>query len=74
MEGSFRGLAVPPGTPDSIVQKLYEACSKTNKDPVFLEKMGNMGMTPLDMNPKESAEFIAKKVEDYKALLKEISK
>lgn len=74
VEGSFRGLAVPPGTPDSIVQKLYEACAKTNQDPVFREKMGKMGMTPLDMDPKESSEFIAKKVEDYKALLKDISK
>ena len=74
VEGSFRGLAVPPATPDAIVQKLYEACAKTNKDPVFRDKMGKMGMSPLDMDPKESAAFIAKKVEEYKVLLKDISK
>ena len=73
-EGSFRGISVPPATPDSVVQKLYEACAQTNKEPAFVEKMKSLGMTPLDMNPAQSAEFIAGKIEEYKTILKDLSK
>lgn len=72
VEGSFRGLAVPPSTPDSVVEKLYEVCAKINTEPEFAEKAANMGMTLIDMNPKESAEFIAKKVEEYKTILSDL--
>ena len=74
IEGSFRGLAVPPGTPDAAVEKLYQACAEINKDPEFAKKAANLGMTLLDMNPEQSAAFIAKRVEEYKVLLSEISK
>ena len=74
IEGSYRGLAVPPATPDSVVEKLYQACAEINKDPEFAEKASNMGMTLLDMNPQQSAAFIAKRVEDYKGILADLSK
>ncbi len=74
VEGSFRGLAVPPDTPDSVVDKLYQACAKANADPAFKAKVSTMGMTLLDMNPAQSREFINKKIEDYKILLKDLSK
>lgn len=74
VEGSFRGLAVPPSTPDSVVEKLYQACAKINAEPEFAKKAANMGMTLLDMNPKQSAEFLAEKTEEYKMILTDISK
>lgn len=74
VEGSFRGLAVPPSTPDAVVDKLYQACAEINNEPEFAKKASEMGMTLLDMNPKQSKEFIAARVEAYKAILKDISK
>lgn len=74
VEGSFRGLAVPPATPDAVVDKLYQACAKTNADPDFARKAAGMGMTLLNMDPRQSADFIAKKTEEYKKILEDISK
>jgi len=74
IEGSVRGLAVPPQTPDNITQILYEACAKINADPDFSAKMTPMGFTLLDMNPQESQNYINRKVEEYKNILDELSK
>lgn len=74
VEGSFRGIAVPPSTPDAVVEKLYQACAAINAEPEFSRKAGEMGMTLLDMNPKQSEEFIAGKIEEYKVLLTDNNK
>ena len=74
VEGSIRGLAVPPNTPDAVVQKLYEECSKINADQEFVKKMEEMGFSLLDMNPEQSREFINKRIEEYKTILSELKK
>ncbi|MBR3664511.1 MAG: tripartite tricarboxylate transporter substrate binding protein [Desulfovibrio sp.] len=74
VEGSFRGLAVPKGTPDDIVEVLYKACAKINKIPEFAKKMTSMGMKLIDMDPKESQKFFDRKVEEYKTILANLKK
>ena len=74
VEGSVRGLAVPPNTPNDAVLTLYKACSKINKNPEFFNKMTAMGFTLLDMNPNQSKRFIVQKVEEYKQILKELKR
>lgn len=74
VEGSFRGIAVPPSTPDAVVEKLYRVCAEINKEPEFAKKATEMGMTLLDMNPRQSTEFISAKTAEYRALLADINK
>ena len=63
---------------DAQLRPSYAGVLSVNSEPFksgeTIDKMGKMGMSPLDMDPKESAAFIAKKVEEYKVLLKDISK
>jgi len=74
LEGAYRGLAVPPGTPDDVVQKLYEACKQVNNDPEFKQKMDNMGFFLVDMDPAESVKFINELTPIYKGILEELKK
>lgn len=74
VEGSIRGLAVPPGTPQDRIDILYKACAAVNANPEFAKKVTEMGFTLMDMDPAASQEFIDKKVEDYKAILQELKK
>lgn len=74
IEGSFRGLAVPKGTPDEIVNTLYQACAKINKIPEFVKKTTDMGMLLMDMGPKDTEKFFDEKIEQYKGILSELQK
>lgn len=74
VEGSVRGLAVPPKTPDDVVQVLYKECARINATPEFSKKMTSMGFSLLDMNPEQSREFIAQKVKEYKKILQDLKK
>lgn len=74
VEGSIRGLAVPPETPQERIDVLYKACAAVNADPGFAKKVTEMGFTLMNLDPRASQEFIDKKVEAYKAILKELKK
>jgi len=39
VEGAYRGVAAPPGTPDDVVTVLAEAFDKVMKDPEAKKKM-----------------------------------
>lgn len=39
-----RGLLVPKGTPDYVIEKIKEVAQKVCKDPAFIEVMNNMGI------------------------------
>jgi len=43
VEGAYRGIAVPPNTPDNIKKILADACEKINRDPEFAKKWRLMG-------------------------------
>ena len=73
VEGAYRGIAVPPQTPDDIVKTLYEAFNKVNADPEFIKQMEALGFTIEHMNPADSAKFISERVESYKAILEELA-
>ena len=40
--GTWRGLAVPPGTPEAVVQRLEEVAAAVVQDPRFVEVMDRM--------------------------------
>ena len=68
-EGSFRGVAAPPGTPKEIVEILANAFKKINFNPEFQKKMTEMGFDLLWWGPEEYNRQIKVRQEYYKKLL-----
>jgi tripartite-type tricarboxylate transporter receptor subunit TctC len=71
-EGAYRGVAVPPETPDEIVDTIAEAFREVNEDPETVEEMNELGYTLEDMGPEEAEQFTQERQEDYTDLLQEL--
>ena len=52
VEGAYRGVAAPPGTPDEIIKYLAAAFDKTMKDPEVKKKMDQNGFKTEYMGPE----------------------
>lgn len=52
--GTYRGIAVPPGTPDAVAKVLEDAVAKAVKDPKFVEFMNK---TYLGIDYKDAAAY-----------------
>lgn len=63
--GTFRGLAVPPQTPEPIVKVLETALAQAVKDPKFVDFMNNAF---LGIDYRDAAGFLALVQADMKAL------
>ncbi len=70
VEGSYRGVAVPPGTPKDIVNKLAAAFKKANEDPAFVKTMTDLGFDLLWKGPEEYESWIKERTVYYAELLK----
>lgn len=70
VEGAWRGAAVPPGTPQPIVDELAAAFEKVNNDPQVKKKMQNLGFHIENMGPKEAEKFTQQRLVDARKLLK----
>ncbi len=55
----WNGLFVPGGTPDAVVQKLYEIVKAALARPDITEKLARLGLTPVGSSPAEFAAFLA---------------
>jgi tripartite-type tricarboxylate transporter receptor subunit TctC len=74
VEGAYRGVAGPPGTPDAIVKFLADAFDKTMKDPEVKKKMDQNGFKTEFMGPEESLALVKKKTVEYEAIMKELGR
>ena len=72
VEGAYRGVAAPPGTPDSIIKHLANAFDKTMKDPEVKKKMDLNGFKTEYMGPEESLALVKKKMVEYEVIMKEL--
>lgn len=72
VEGAYRGLAVPPGTPDEVIDVLYKACAAANADPGFVARMTGLGFLLENLDPAQSEALVDEKIEIYKDMLKEL--
>ncbi|MBN2514519.1 MAG: tripartite tricarboxylate transporter substrate binding protein [Deltaproteobacteria bacterium] len=72
VEGAYRGVAVPPGTPKEIKQKLEQAFEKVNYDPVVVKKMEDLGFIMEYYGEGASKELVAKLSVYYRQLLKDL--
>ncbi len=63
----------PKGTPDAIVQKLYDAATQALKSPATVERLKNAGVAPIApelRTPAYLKTFIASEVDNWAATIK----
>lgn len=68
---AWRGVAVPPDTPDAVVNKIAKTFEKVNQDPKLQKKLNELGYLPMDMGPKEAKKFVDERKAPERALLEE---
>lgn len=72
VEGAYRGVAVPPDTPECRVDVLAEAIGAVNTDPEFAQTMEDQGFILVNFGPEEATDFIDERRESYDSLLTEL--
>jgi tripartite-type tricarboxylate transporter receptor subunit TctC len=72
VEGAYRGVAAPPGTPDDRVNFLAATFEKVMKDPEVIKKMDENGFKIEAMGPEKATAFVKKKMMEYEALMTEM--
>jgi len=72
VEGAYRGVAAPPGTPDDIVEKAAAIYDKVMQDPDVIKKMDENGFKIERMGPKASTELVKKRMVLYKEMMLEM--
>lgn len=65
------GLVAPTGTPDAIVQKLYQTLTKVMKQPDVQQKFASLGLDPIGSDPAAFKAFIAKDIQTWGKVAKE---
>ena len=65
VEGAYRGVAAPPGTPDEVIKYLANAFDKVMKDPEVRKKMDQNGFKTEFMGPEASLALVKKKMVEY---------
>jgi tripartite-type tricarboxylate transporter receptor subunit TctC len=74
VEGAYRGVAAPPGTPDAVVKVLADAFKKVHDDPEVRKKMDQYGFKTEYLGPKESDALVKKKMVEYEQIMKELGR
>lgn len=64
-----RGVAVPPGTPDNVIQKLEAAFLEIARNPEIQAEMKKQGFVPAAMGHKDSKAYIEKTTAIFKDLV-----
>lgn len=67
--GSFHGLFVPKGAPDTVVATLEVALGKAMNEKKVNEQMTNVGLGPLFMGREEAKQFVAGQDATYRRLI-----
>ena len=69
-----RGVAVPPGTPEPVIQKLEDAFLEIARNPEIQAEMKKQGFVPVAMGHKESKAYIGKTTTIFKELVADLKK
>lgn len=72
VEGAYRGVSVPPNTPDEVVRVLADAFEKVNRNPEFQKKMQQLAFDLEFMGPEDYEEFVQSRRTHYEKLLKDL--
>ncbi len=74
VEGAYRGVAAPPGTPDDVIKTLADAFEKVHKDPEVKKKMDQNGFKTEFMGPEASLALVKKKMVEYEGIMKALGR
>jgi len=74
VEGAYRGVAVPPDTPDDRVEILAKAFDETMRDPEVERQMDENGFKIEYMGPEESLELVKQKMVEYKEIMEDLGR
>jgi tripartite-type tricarboxylate transporter receptor subunit TctC len=74
VEGAYRGVAAPPGTPDDVVKILANAFEAVHKDPEVKKKMDQNGFKTESMGPEASLALVKKKMVEYEEIMKALGR
>lgn len=74
VEGAYRGVAAPPGTPDDVIKTLADAFDKVMKDPEVRKKMDQNAFKTEALGPEASLALVKKKTVEYEAIMKELGR
>lgn len=74
VEGAYRGVAAPPGTPDEAIKVLADAFDKVMKDPEVKKKMDQNGFKTEFMGPEASLALVKKKMVEYEIIMKDLGR
>jgi tripartite-type tricarboxylate transporter receptor subunit TctC len=69
-----RGIAVPRGTPETVVRKLESVFLQIANDPAIQSAQMRDGFVPIAMGSQEAATYIEERTQYYKQLLKELER
>lgn len=69
-----RGVAVPPGTPEPVIQKLEAAFLQIAKNPEIQAEMTKQGFVPVALGHAESKAYIEKMTAIFKELAADLKK
>jgi len=72
VEGAYRGVAVPPGTPDDIKKVLEAAFDKVNYDAEVVKKMEDLGFIMEYFGEADSKKLVGRLSVYYNKLLKDL--
>ncbi|NMA01655.1 MAG: tripartite tricarboxylate transporter substrate binding protein, partial [Clostridia bacterium] len=72
--GTWRGLAVPKGTPEEVVETLANAFKQATEDQKFIDFMNNAKLEIYYLDAAEYQEFIAQDTELMTGIVEEIQK
>jgi tripartite-type tricarboxylate transporter receptor subunit TctC len=74
VDGAYRGVAAPPGTPDDIVKYLANVFDKVMRDPEVQKKMDQNGFKTEYLGPEASLALVKKKTVEYETILKDLGR
>jgi len=74
VDGAYRGVAAPPGTPDDIVKYLASVFDKVMREPELQKKMDLNGFKTEYLGPEASLALVQKKTAEYEMILKDLGR
>jgi len=63
------GIAVPKGTPQDVIDKLNKAVNEVLKDPKMIERLAQLGGTPMPGTPADFGKVMADEVAKWKKVV-----
>lgn len=69
--GNVKGIAVPSGTPDKVVEKLHDSIMKATQSKSFIKMMNSFNQPVVTMEQKEFAQFVQDEYDRWGKFIKE---